>query len=212
MQPPEGPLVVLGGTFDPPHLGHLVLAECARVQLGASTVRFIPAGFQYRKSHAHSSGEVRLEMTRLAIADNPAFELDARELRRDGPSYTVDTLAELKREGRGEIVLVVGADALADMAHWKEPGRIRALARLAVAPRPGGTPSVGPPGSGGAVEIDMPPLPISSSLIRERVRAGLPIRYLVPREVEAYIENHGLYRLPEGRKRPPGSDTPVQWP
>jgi nicotinate-nucleotide adenylyltransferase len=191
---PESPLLILGGTFDPPHMGHLVLAECARAQLGASRVVFIPAGDPYRKTEREvSSVHHRLAMIRLAIADNPAFAIDEREMRREGPTYTVDTLEELRAEGHEHIVLVLGADAVTDMPHWKHPGRIRELATLAVAPQDEQQPA--PPWN---LVVDMPPLSISSTLIRGRVAAGKPIRYLVPDSVARYIAEHGLYRPSAG--------------
>lgn len=194
------PIGLLGGTFDPPHLGHLVLGECARVQLGLDRVTFIPAGDPWRKASGDvSSAAHRLAMTNLATGDNPHFSLDEREVERIGPTYTVDTLRELHAQGLDDVVLILGSDALADMPAWREPDVIAALARLAVAPK-------------GADEgeqawlaaqvglreaptvVEMPPLPVSSTLVRERVREGKPIRYLVPAAVEAYIDLHGLYR------------------
>ena len=187
---PESPLLILGGTFDPPHIGHLVLAECARVQLGASKVVFVPARDPYRKADRDvSSARHRLAMVRLAIVGNPAFTIDERELRREGPTYTVDTLEELSAEGHEQIVLILGADAVADMPHWKHPDRIRELATLAIAPQD--PQPAGPPGQ---LIVDMPPLSISSTLIRGRVAAGRPIRYLTTESVARYIAGHGLYR------------------
>jgi nicotinate-nucleotide adenylyltransferase len=212
---------LLGGTFDPPHIAHLLLAECARHQLGLQRVLFLPAGDPWRKTGTSdeqraTSGERagrdssllpppssprvvtpaehRLEMTRLAIAGNDAFVLDDREVRRAGPSYTVDTLEELHAEGHTNLVLVLGSDALADMPNWKSPDRISALAHLAVAPKGG---AEEPPSQLVArysvLEIAMPNIAISSTLIRQRAAAGLPIRYLVPEPVFAYIEAHRLY-------------------
>ena len=188
----EPPLLILGGTFDPPHVGHLVLAECARAQLGARKVVFIPAGDPYRKSdRAVSSAQHRLAMLRLAVAGNPAFAIDERELRREGPTYTVDTLEELRAEGHEHIVLVLGADAVADMPHWKQPDRIRELATLAVAPQ-----DQQPPAPPWNLVVDMPPVSISSTLIRRRAASAKPIRYLVSDSVARYIAEHGLYRPP----------------
>ena len=200
------PLILLGGTFDPPHIGHLVLGECARVQFGAGRVFFIPAGDPWRKTASAPAPlgaappehrdvtpvEHRVAMTRLAVASNPAFVVDEREVRRGGPSYTVDTLEELRAEGHRDLVLVLGPDALADLPNWREPERIIQLATLAVAPKPGSPPPVGPVPP--HITIDMPPLAVSSTVLRERVAAGKPIRYLVPEEVERYIHEHGLYR------------------
>ncbi|MBI5948501.1 MAG: nicotinate (nicotinamide) nucleotide adenylyltransferase [Chloroflexi bacterium] len=218
--PPAPPSIgLLGGTFDPPHIGHLVLGECARVQFGLDKVIFLPAGDPWRKTGLRtedsglrtempSPAEHRLAMVRLAVAGNPHFEVDDREVRRPGPTYTVDTLEEYRvpsteyRVGPA-LVLILGSDALADMPNWKDPDRIRALATLAVAPKPA-TADVDP-GLGTqypALTIDMPPLAISSTVIRARVAAGKPIRYLVPEAVEAYIREHMLY---VGVKRqPPG--------
>lgn len=202
------PLLIVGGTFDPPHLGHLVLAECARAQFGAPSVLFLPAGDPYRKAGRDvSSAPHRLAMTRLAVQDNPAFAVDDREVRRAGPSYTVDTLRELHAEGHSTIILALGTDAIADMPNWKEPERIVELATIAVAPKPPTVPGYEAPGAvapaswpashaevpGNWEYIQMPPLALSSTLIRERVAANLPIRYLVPAAVERYIRDLGLY-------------------
>ncbi|MCZ2110397.1 MAG: nicotinate-nucleotide adenylyltransferase [Dehalococcoidia bacterium] len=198
------PLVLLGGTFDPPHLGHLVLAECARVQLGARFAIFLPAGDPWRKTgsapgpprlseHDVTPGMHRLEMTRLATRDNLAFRVDDREVRRAGPTYTADTLEELHREGHANLVLVIGTDALKDLVNWKSPERIRELARIAIAVKPGDD-EADIPAAGAMERIDMPRLAISSTEIRERVAAGKPIRYLVPAAVEAYIAEHHLFR------------------
>ena len=194
------PIGLLGGTFDPPHLGHLVLGECARVQLGLDRVYFMPAGDPWRKAgRGVSSATHRLAMTHLAIADNPDFHLDEREGERIGPTYTVDTLREMHVQGLDEVVLILGSDALADMPAWREPDVITALARLAVAPK-GADESEQARLAAQAglreapIPIDMPPLPVSSTLVRDRVRLRVPIRYLVPEAVEAYIDLHGLYR------------------
>jgi nicotinate-nucleotide adenylyltransferase len=229
LPPPSSPaLGLLGGTFDPPHIAHLLLAECARHQLGLQRVLFLPAGDPWRKTGTTNEQRAtgpraggpdssllpppssprrvtpaihRLAMVRLAIEGNPHFALDDRETRRPGPSYTVDTLEELHARGHTNLVLILGSDALADMPSWKSPERIRALARLAVA-EAGREEGGGRRGSDSPIDnrqssivnVEMPPLPIRSTLIRERAAAGLPIRYLVPEPVFAYIEAHGLYR------------------
>ncbi len=201
------PLLLVGGTFDPPHIGHLVLAECARVQFRTPTVLFLPAGNPYRKAARDvSDASHRLAMTRLAVQDNPAFVVDDREVRRSGPSYTVDTLEELHAEGHTSILLVLGTDAIADMPNWKAPERIVRLATIAVAPKPPTMPGEeilpAPHAEAPTLRtldarawefIQMPPLPISSSLIRQRIAADKPIRYLVPDAVERYIRDHNLY-------------------
>ena len=187
------PLGLLGGAFDPPHLGHLALGERARRQLGLARVRLLPAGDPWRKAaRGVTPAAERLAMTRLAAQGDPAFEVDAREVERPGPSYTVDTLRELRDEGERDVVLILGSDALADMPCWREPDAIVALARLAVAPR-AGQPVEAPAGARLLV-IDMPPLAISSTLVRERVRAGEPLDGLLPDAVAAHVRARGLYR------------------
>ena len=183
-------LGVLGGSFDPIHLGHLILGETAREQLSLDKVMFIPAGNQWRKEgRGVAAAEYRLAMVRLAVDGNSAFEVSTMEIDRDGPTYTVETLAQLHAESPGiEISFIVGVDALADMPHWKEPRRIFELAMVCVAAR-----------VGEAVEddrvtrIEMPEVNISSSVVRERVKEGKSIRYLVPDAVERYVREHGLY-------------------
>lgn len=196
----SGPLVLFGGTFDPPHIGHLLAAECARWQVGAREARFIPAGDPYRKAGRNvSPAGDRLAMTRLAILHNDAFAVDDREVRRAGASYTVDTLEEYHAEGERDLALVLGIDALADMPNWKAPARIGELARLLVALKGENASELGTLARAAGLArvpepLDMPVLGISGTLIRERVHAGKPIRYLVSPAVAAYIEEHGLYR------------------
>ena len=160
----------------------------------------MPAGDPWRKAGLGvSSAAHRLAMTHLAIADNPGFHLDEREIERIGPTYTVDTLREMHAQGLDDVVLILGSDALADMPAWRDPDVITALARLAVAPKGADrgeqawlAAQIGldtPP-----IVVEMPPLPVSSTLVRERVREGMSIRYLVPAAVEDYIREHGLYR------------------
>tara|TARA_Y100000588_G_scaffold145801_1_gene159634 strand:- start:12022 stop:12555 length:534 start_codon:yes stop_codon:yes gene_type:complete len=177
-------------------MGHLVLGECARVQLGLELVLFMPAGDPWQKASRNvSPSSERLAMTDLAIAENPNFHLDRREVDRTGPTYTVDTLRELHAQGMDDLVLIVGSDALTDMPTWRQPEVITSLARLAVAPKD--TTERGAPKMGLAsapLIVEMPLLSLSSTLVRERVRKGKPIRYLVPETVEAYIHDHALYR------------------
>lgn len=194
------PIGLLGGTFDPPHVGHLALGECARVQFRLDRVCFMPAGEPWRKAgRGVTPAAHRLAMTNLAIAGNPHFFLDEREIERIGPTYTVDTLRELHAEGMDDLILILGSDTLADMPAWREPDVITALARLAVASKGVDegeqawlAAQVGLDAA--PLVIDMPPLPVSSTLVRERVRAGKAVRYLVPEAVDAYIREYGLYR------------------
>jgi len=196
---------VLGGTFDPPHMGHLVLAQEAYQALNLDQVLFVPAGEPWRKAGRElSAREHRLAMIRLAVADNPAFAVSTAEVDRPGPSYTAETLADLRAQlGPGsELFFTMGADSLADFPHWHEPRRILELARLAVAERsPAGDEGVeeGIPQElaealrGSVVWVTMPLIAISASAVRQRVRQGLSVRYWVPEAVEEYVRRHGLY-------------------
>ena len=200
---------LFGGTFDPVHLGHLILAEQARQQLRLQCVRLIPAAIPPHKQETRiSDGKHRLEMARLAAAGNPALDACDIELRRGGVSYTVETLRTLHEENPGdELVLLVGGDSLADLPTWRELGEILALAELAVAYRPG-TPAPDFSRLAGLVSaerlaamsqavIEMPLIEIAARDVRRRVAQGQSIRYLVPAAVEAYIQAHDLYADPE---------------
>jgi nicotinate-nucleotide adenylyltransferase len=168
--PNTAPLAILGGTFDPPHIGHLVLAECARVQFGAERVLFVPAGEQWRKSdRAVSSREDRLAMVNRAIASNSHFFIDDREIRRAGPTYTVDTLESFRDEGYDNLNLILGSDAAADMPEWKQPERIRQLATIVVARKDKASVEAG------TRVVDMPDIGISSTDIL-RVANTRPLR------------------------------------
>jgi nicotinate-nucleotide adenylyltransferase len=190
---------VLGGTFDPVHVAHLRLAEEAREALDLDEVLFVPAGDPWRKSErAIAAAAHRLAMLELAVEGNDDFAISDIELRREGPSYTADTLEALAGERLDdEFWFIVGADALSDLPNWHEPARIVAHARLAVAPREAQDANVAAltiPGISERIDtFSMPELDISSSDIRARVAGGRSIRYLVPDEVGAYIAEHGLY-------------------
>ncbi len=199
-------LGVLGGTFDPPHVGHLILAEEARGRLGLSKVLFVPAGDPWRKAgQTVSPAGHRLAMARLTVAEDPNFEVSTLEMERQGPSYTADTLEALHQQHRRglDLYFILGEDALYDLPHWKDPARIIGLARLAVARRPGDEQTSAAdleatvPGlSDRVVPLSMPTIDISSTALRERARAGLSLRYLVPPGVDEYIRRHGLYVPP----------------
>ena len=196
---------VLGGTFDPPHLGHLILAQEAYQALGLTELLFVPAGEPWRKAGRElSPRQHRLAMVHLAVAGNPAFGVSTAEVDGPGPSYTAETMAELRqRVGAGaELFFIMGADSLADFPHWHQPLRILELARLAVAERS----TLGDEGFEEGISeelavalreqvvwLSMPLIAISASAVRERVRRGLPIRYWVPEAVEEYIQRHRLY-------------------
>ncbi len=194
---------MLGGTFDPIHLAHLLMAEAAREQLGLDQVLFMPAPQPWRKAgRPITPVEHRLTMVRLAVAGNPYFDVSTLELMREGPTYTADTLATLHTQfGRGTTLhFILGGDALHDLPNWHKPQEIVELARLAVTARAGSTmPDLAAieacvPGVAAAIErVDMPAMEISSTNIRQRVAEGRSLRYLTPPEVIAYIYEAGLY-------------------
>ena len=191
---------VMGGTFDPVHLGHLAVAEEAREVLGLERILFIPAGQPPHKPAGEvSQAEHRIAMVELAIVDNPAFELSRIEVDRAGPSYTVDTLEALASDG-DRLTVILSAETFAELPTWHEPGRLFEAARVAVAPR-WGYPAPDPgwlaatfPGREDRVSyLEGPRLGVSSTALRARVAAGRSIRYLVPQPVAAYIAAHNLY-------------------
>jgi nicotinate-nucleotide adenylyltransferase len=193
---------VLGGTFDPVHNGHLALGAAAREALALDEVLFIPAGDPWRKgARAITGAEHRLAMLRLAVEDIDAFAVSDIELRREGPTYTADTLEALAAERLDDAFwFIVGADALADVPNWHAPERLARHALLAVAPR--GDSDVRSlvaalPALAGRIEtFTMPPVQISSTEVRARVRAGEDISGCVPGAVARYIAAHRLYRKP----------------
>jgi nicotinate-nucleotide adenylyltransferase len=187
---------LMGGTFDPIHLAHLVLAEQAREQLALDSVVFIPAGDPWRKAQQEiTAAEHRLSMTRLAVAGRQGFEVDDLEVRRHGPTYTVETLQELrKRYGPdSDLFLLLGEDALVDLPFWRDPEGIASLASIVVAPRADFEMPELPFKLGPLLKIEMPALEISSTDLRRRAQQGRSLRYLVPDAVVDYIERHGLY-------------------
>lgn len=192
---------VLGGTFDPIHMGHLVVAEEARMKLELREVLLVPAGQPWFKLDRNITAAVhRVEMVRRAIADNPHFKVCALEVERPGPSYTVDTLTMLRKQlgSEASFFFILGRDTLAELPLWKEPEKLVQLCRLVVAPRLGSKDlkhlETAVPGLlDKVIQLDMPVIGISSSEIRQRIAQGLPIRYLVPPEVEKYITEHRIY-------------------
>ena len=199
---------ILGGTFDPPHIGHLWLATLAADGLDLGQVLLMPAARPpHKRRQAVSNAADRVMMTRLAISGDPRLDLSLVEMERPGPSYTVDSLGQL-REQLGKdvgLVLIMAADSFAEIETWREPDRLLELAEWGIGPRPG-TPlpdriALRERFGAAAARIhllDGPSLDLSSSDIRTRVAAGRPIRYLVPRAVEELITARGLYK----RKRP----------
>jgi nicotinate-nucleotide adenylyltransferase len=193
---------ILGGTFNPPHLGHLVCAQEAYLQLRLDRVMLIPARTPPHKPVEDEPGALhRLELCRCAVDGDERFEVSALEIERTGTSYTVDTLEELNsRAPDSELFLIVGGDVAAGLPLWQEPERVLELATLAVAKRRGTARErvqqalIGLAGGDRAEYFRMPRIGISSTMIRRRVRAGEPIRYLTPTPVADYIQRHNLYR------------------
>ncbi|MDH4138291.1 MAG: nicotinate-nucleotide adenylyltransferase [Anaerolineae bacterium] len=194
---------VFGGTFDPIHIGHLVIAEEAWMELELERVVFIPAGLPPHKlDHVMSPVEHRLAMVELAIASNPHFAVSRVDIDRFGPCYTVDTIEFLRDEWGGgvEIYFIMGSDSLLDILTWHNPRRLIRLCRFAVVSRPGYQVDFDEldallPGVASRVQmLNAPGLDISSTDIQRRVREGLSIKYQVPEAVEDYIYQHKLYQ------------------
>ena len=194
----------MGGTFNPPHLGHLVCAQEAYVQLRLDRVMLIPARIPPHKPVDHEPGaQHRLELCRLAVAGDERFTVSDLEIDRAGPSYTVDTLKELHSQAPdSELFLILGGDVAAGLPLWHQPERVLSFATVAVAKRPGTRKSAVDEalhsirGGERAQFFQMPRIGISSTLVRRRARAGIPIKYIVPDAVASYIEEHGLYGGP----------------
>ena len=194
---------ILGGTFDPVHFGHLILAETCREVLRLDQIRFVPAGDPPHKPDAKiTDGHARADMLTLAVSGYPEFLVDCRELKRRGPSFTVDTLAELTSENPGsELFFLMGADSLRDLPTWREPERIAELATIVACNRPGVPPLlqpqivkwVGEHIAARVITIAIPGTDASASDIRRRTAEGRSLRFLIPRAVEAFIFQHRLY-------------------
>jgi nicotinate-nucleotide adenylyltransferase len=201
-------LGLFGGTFDPIHLGHLILAESCREALGLDRVWFVVTATPPHKQGDRTSIAHRLEMARIAVAGNPAFEVSEIEAKTPGPHYSYQTLERLREERPGDdLYFLIGADSLADLPGWREPGRILSAATVVVVNRPGidaallEDPSVAlapliaqTPRARPVLAVEVPPIGISSTELRRARGEGKSIRYRVPRGVEAYIEAQGLYQ------------------
>lgn len=195
---------ILGGTFDPIHIAHLIIAEESRMRVPLQKVVFIPTGQPWLKSERQiTAASLRMEMVRLAVAGNPAFDFSSIEIDRPGITYSVDTLEELVRQWGSdvEINFIIGVDSLLSLPRWKNPERFLDLCTLTAVTRPGYSPD--------ALEevkrrypalerklglIEGPLIDISGTEIRSRVASGLSVRYLVPPRVERFITERGLYK------------------
>ena len=196
-------LGILGGTFDPIHNGHLVIARRAQIDLGLERVFLVPAGDPWRKrSEVIASGPHRLSMIKLALESERGLEVSAMELDRGGPSYTEATLSQLSAEHgkKAELYFIIGEDSLCELHLWKSPSRILTLARLIIAPRLessevdlGLLDRIKPGASKRGLVLDIPKISVSSTEVRTKVANGTSVNDLVPSKVEEYILANGLY-------------------
>jgi nicotinate-nucleotide adenylyltransferase len=195
-------LGILGGAFNPPHIGHLVCAQEAALQLELDRLLVVPMGQAPHRDIEQDPGpEARVEMCELAVDDDDHFEVSRIEVEREGPSYTAETLRALHDEGsEDDLFLVLGGDQAAALPKWHQPEEVLRLATVAVVPRSGfhreatAVKIASVKGAAGVRFFDMPRIDVSSSLVRHRVADGKPIRHLVPDRVIGYIEEHGLYK------------------
>lgn len=193
---------LLGGTFDPVHLGHLIVGEEAAGHLELDRVLFVPSRHPWRKAGRDIAPEAdRVAMVELAVAGNPRFGVSRVDLEREGPTYSVDTVADIRREAPdANLYFIIGYDALLDLPNWRSPERLAAAVNLVAMVRPGyridwGAVSRAIPGAAERITVlQMPVIGISSSEVRRRVADGDSVRYWVPDAVAAYIAGHGLYR------------------
>ena len=183
---------LLGGTFDPPHLAHLVVGEAALTQLGVDAVVFIPAGRPWQKAdRSVSDARHRWAMTQLAVQGRDGFEADDREVNRDGWTYTMDTLESFPDDD--DLVLVLGADAARNIRSWHRAAEVLDRAQVAVAPRAGIEPDEIGESVGDHAWLDIPEIELSGTMLRDRVRRGRSIRYLVPEPVRLHVIENSLY-------------------
>jgi nicotinate-nucleotide adenylyltransferase len=209
------PIGIFGGVFDPVHYGHLALAKAAADRLGLAQVWFVPANVPPHRGQPHASVEQRVQMLKLAITDNPHFVLDQREILREGTSFTVDTLSAIRAElgGKRPLCLLMGADAFAGLASWHRWDELYELAHIVVAIRPGfdlgnlqsplkevlaklraksPLAALNKP-CGAIIVLEITPVDISASMIREKLAGGKSVRDLLPPLVLDYIRTEGLY-------------------
>lgn len=193
---------IMGGTFDPIHTGHLIIAEEARYRFGLEKVIFIPTGTPpHKPNQPTTDAEIRFEMTVLATRDNPAFETSRIEIDRPGFSYTVDTLAEFKSifGENTRLYLITGADAILEILTWHKPEKLLGMCELIAAARPGYdlkdvAKRLPKEFLDSTIFLEVPGISISSTELRDRIARDMPIKYLVPRSVEEYIREKGLYK------------------
>ncbi len=188
---------LLGGTFDPPHLGHLVVAECALVELDLDEVRLVVAGAPWMKTPASPAAD-RVALVEAAVADAPGLTCDAREVGRTGPTFTADTLAELQAEVPGaELFFVLGEDAAVALPDWERIEDAFDLATFVVVTRPGSEPPDRSVLPRAIIHLEIPQLRVSSTDLRARFARGGATRWLVPPAVDAEVRRRGLYGAPQ---------------
>ncbi len=181
---------ILGGTFDPPHIGHLIVAEGIREALELDEIRFLPNHIPPHKTKTSTTNQERLDMLQLSTKGNPFFRIETIEWEREGPSYTIDTIKLLKvREPDSEWYFIIGADMIEYLPKWKQVDELAQLVHFTGVKRPGYQEKTDYP----VTMADIPEISISSSLIRSRIKEGKSIKYLVPEEVKLYIEENRLY-------------------
>lgn len=191
-------ICLFGGTFDPPHIGHLIIAESILSDLDIDKIIFIPSSIPPHKTlHSYSSASSRVEMLQISIKGTPAFQISDIELNRPGASYSIDTIKQIKSQmslSKEELYFVIGSDSLVEFQTWKNPHEILSLAQVIIAPRPLFIKDMVKPEFLEQVHfLDTPQIDISSSMIRERVREKKSIRYYVIPEVLEYIQEKRLY-------------------
>jgi nicotinate-nucleotide adenylyltransferase len=188
-------IAILGGTFDPPHVGHLIVASDVCDLLGLERILFVPAARPpHKPGEVDTAPEIRMRMVELATAGDGRFDASGIEMVRGGPSFTIDTVRELKGDGYEVVYIIVGADSLAEMRTWKEHRALFDEARIVAVSRPGfDFRSAESPDFGTVEYLEVTPIGVSSTMIRERVAAGRSIKYLVPEVIEHFIREEGLY-------------------
>lgn len=187
-------LGLFGGSFDPVHLGHLLVAQAALEELGLGRLHFVPAAQSpFKPENRHLAAAERVRLLRLALAGRTKCEVDEQEVKRGGVSYTVDTLRDYARRfPDAELFYLIGADNVVSLVAWREAAELARLATFVAIPRPGASPVAFPPPFRGRM-LKGCPFGVSSSQIRQRVKAGLPVDHLVPPAVAEAIRNHQLY-------------------